>query len=68
MEIAELASKINAQAWLYQTYSIKKKIREAHINNQKADWEYKSIEDFHKLFFGITKVNYYIRSVQSYRH
>lgn len=55
MEIAELASKINAQAWLYQTYSIKKKIREAHINNQKADWEYKSIEDFHKLFFGITK-------------
>lgn len=52
--VLDLIQRVNAYAWLKQTYSVRKKIKEAHMQNLPPQWEYKSFEDFMRLFFGVT--------------
>lgn len=50
--LLELVTSVNRIAWLNQTYSVKKKISQARKEGRKSDWEYKSLDEFNRLFFG----------------
>lgn len=52
--ITDLAIAVNRIAWQKQTFSIKKKIKEAHKNGSSPDWEFKDLTDFNRLFFGVS--------------
>ena len=50
--LGDLVTTVNRIAWLHQTYSIKKKIKEARRDGREPDWEYKNLDEFNRLFFG----------------
>lgn len=52
--VIDLVMNVNYYAWLKQTYSIKKQIKDARVQGNKPEWQYKSFEDFTRLFFGVT--------------
>ena len=58
--LGELVTSVNRIAWLHQTYSIKKKIKDAKREGREPEWEYKNLEDFNRLFFG-TANDVYVR-------
>lgn len=51
--IDELVCYVVKYAWEKQTFSIKKKIREASRQKIRAEWSYKNFDDFMRLFFGV---------------
>ncbi len=53
-EVVFLAMKVNCFSWLKQNYSIRKHIRVARAKNEPYQWQYKSLDDFVRLFFGVT--------------
>lgn len=52
--ILDMIGRVNCLAWQKQTYSIKKQIAEANRAGEKPTWKYKSLEDFNRLFFGVS--------------
>ena len=52
--IYECISMINKLAWEKQTFSIRKKIREANAAGVTQTWEYKDIDAFNRLIFGVS--------------
>lgn len=52
--ILDIVITINKMAWELQGYSIKKKIREARRAEVPLDWEFKDIDAFNRLIFGIS--------------
>lgn len=52
--IVDMMSKVNALALEKQTFSIKKQIGVANKENRKPEWNYKSIQDFNKLIYGVS--------------
>lgn len=52
--IFECVSALNKLAWERQTYSVKKKIHLANVDGEPQTWEYKNIDDFNKLIFGVS--------------
>lgn len=45
---------LNKMAWEKQTFSKKKEIKEANREGRPQEWEYKSLDDFNRLIFGIS--------------
>ena len=52
--ITGMTKTINMYTWLRQTYSIKKSISDAHKHGLPPSWDYKSIDDFNRHFFGVS--------------
>ena len=52
--IVDMMSKVNALAMEKQTFSIKKQIGIANKENRKPEWNYKNIQDFNKLIYGVS--------------
>lgn len=52
--ILDIVVSLNKMAWELQSYSIKKKIREARKEGAAPSWEYKDIDAFNRLIFGIS--------------
>ncbi len=51
--IFECVAALNKLAWEKQTYSIKKKIHLANVAGEPQSWEYKNIDEFNRLIFGV---------------
>lgn len=52
--IYECISMINKLAWEKQTFSIRKKIRAANMEGVAQTWEYKDLDAFNRLIFGVS--------------
>lgn len=53
-----MARIVNCVAWEKQTYSIYKQIGNAHREKRICQWTYKSLEEFNRLFFGVSNEIY----------
>ena len=52
--IYECVAALNRLAWEKQTYSVKKKIHMANVAGEPQTWEYKDIDAFNRLIFGVS--------------
>lgn len=65
--VVDLVTAVSDYAWQKQTYSIKKNIKTCRQEGKKPDWNYKSFDEFIRLFFGVT-AEIDVHWKQSYRH
>lgn len=54
MTLYNMVKNLNAMAWEKQTYSLKKKIREARKEGRSAELAYKDIKAFSQLIYGVS--------------
>lgn len=52
-QLLDMVTTLNKIAWEKQTFSKKKEIREANMADVPQSWEYKTLDEFNRLFFGI---------------
>lgn len=53
-----MARTVNCIAWEKQTYSVRKAIGTARKEKRRPDWNYKDLDAFNRLFFGVSNEIY----------
>ena len=54
-KLLDMVKNVNFYAWQQQQYSIKKELKNSYRECRDLHWNYKSSEEFLKLFFGVSK-------------